>query len=472
MNFVDPAFFIFFPCFILPYILFKGNLKLIWLLLASYIFYGYFSPAYCLLLLLSSLVDYLLGLKLGERNSAHLKKYIACSIVFNISLLCIFKYTSFIWNDLVIPSASSFGYEWEMIDATLPPVGISFFTFQTMSYAIDVYRGQLKPCHSPLKFFVYVSMFPQLVAGPIVRARDLLPQLQEKVSVSLDDIKSGLFRFCRGFIKKACIADSLGLLIVDNGFHHAAVNSPELLVLSMFCYGFQIYFDFSGYSDMAIGLGRLMGFRFPENFNYPYLSKSFSEFWTRWHISLSSWLRDYLYIPMGGNRRGQGRTLFNLTTTMLLGGLWHGPSLLFVLWGAMHGGLLVLQRCITFILPERWLRTIPAFIKIACTWFCVTLCWVPFRAKDMETVYTFWKAPLNVDWLNYPFWILAQEWNILLLLVICVASHFLIQPLKKISVFAHWPIEMKTLYAGTVLFWCLHFFPNISTVQPFIYFQF
>lgn len=473
MNFVDPDFIFLFICFIIPYYILKGKLKLAWLLICSYVFYAAFSKVYCLLLLTSSLVDYVLGLFLDERDSKKkLKKYVIVSIVFNLSLLAVFKYNAFFWNDIVIPVFGKMGVSLGEIQAELPPVGISFFTFQTMSYAIDIYRGHLRASKSILNFFVYVSMFPQLVAGPIVRAKSLLPQINILPRVDREHALCGLKRFFRGFIKKACIADSLALLIVDPAYADPGVQSSEFLCLAILAYSFQIYFDFSGYSDMAIGLGQVMGFRFPENFNYPYRSRSLSEFWTRWHISLSSWLRDYLYVPLGGNRLGGMRTYFNLLITMLLGGLWHGASFMFLLWGLLHGLALVIQRLLVFVLPSSIQKKSPDWLKGLICFVVVTLCWIPFRSKDWATMQIMFSALIEVDWLMWPKWLWNYTGDVVLLLGICFYTHYIHQALVSRLRFSFWPIELKSMVYASMLFWCLHYFPEDSAVQPFIYFQF
>jgi alginate O-acetyltransferase complex protein AlgI len=263
--------------------------------------------------------------------------------------------------------------------AVVLPVGISFFTFQTMSYTIDVYRGEVEPTRNIVRFATYVAMFPQLVAGPIVRYREIQDALKAQTR-SLDQVSAGVSMFLIGFNKKVLLANNFGLA-ADEVF-----NRPEGILsawLGLLAYTFQIYFDFSGYSDMAVGLGRMLGFEFPRNFDGPYRSRSITEFWRRWHITLSTWIRDYLYIPLGGNQASVARTYFNLAVSMLLCGLWHGANWTFIVWGAFHGSLLIVER----LNRRRPLYgALPAWGQVVCTWLLVMLGWMVFRCESMADV--------------------------------------------------------------------------------------
>ena len=397
------------------------------------------------------------------------KKLVITSIVFNLSLLFSFKYLSFSWNTLVHPLGETLGMTLPILEKSLPPVGISFFTFQTMSYAMDVYRGNLNASKSFLNFAVYVSMFPQLVAGPIVRAKDLLPQIAEKAGMKWNMIGEGGQLFLRGFIKKVCIADTFAVMIVDAGFRQPELFSPEWRVLIMLAYSFQIYFDFSGYSDMAIGIGKVMGFEFPKNFDHPYRSASFSEFWTRWHISLSSWLKDYLYIPLGGNKKSTLRTYFNLMLTMTLGGLWHGASWMFVLWGVLHGLALILQRLASSLFKG---VRVPKLFSVVLVFSLTTLFWVPFRSDNLDHVLMFWMSPFEISLEGVWSEISRLNWNLKLLFSIAVGSHFLLAFCPANFHLKWLPFPIKVVLWSTLLFWMLHFYPEGQNVQPFIYFQF
>jgi alginate O-acetyltransferase complex protein AlgI len=357
------------------------RLRNVALIVCSFGFYGWWRPQYVGLMLLSVLVDYVAARMMGSRGehdregapTNRRKRWLMVSVVANLGLLAWFKYANLFadsWNEV-----TPWPIEWE---AVVLPIGISFFTFQSMSYTIDVYRGDVKPARSLLDLLCFVSMFPQLVAGPIIRYRDIEGSLARRV-IDLRMASDGVLLFAMGFAKKVLIADSVGLL-VD---HVYAGQAPGLVAawFAAFAYAFQIYFDFSGYSDMAIGLGLLLGFRFPENFRSPYRAHSIVEFWRRWHISLSSWLRDYLYVPLGGNRCSVRRTQFNLFATMMLGGLWHGAAWTFLLWGAWHGLFLALERRIGRATPYQFL---PHAGQVLLTFMLWTVSMVIFRSKSMS----------------------------------------------------------------------------------------
>lgn len=361
------------------------------LTLLSYLFYGWSNPAFCGLLLFSTVIDWICGLVIAgttpwgpdppplEPAGARTRRQrwaVAVSIVTNLSLLGFFKYFDFAvgsWNEL----ARALGLEGSTVRFALQvtlPLGISFYTFQSMSYSIDLYRGRAAAMRSFIDFACFVSMFPQLVAGPIVRFSEVADQLRDR-RPSLALAARGAAFFAVGLAKKVLLANPCGK-IADSVFDAAASGLVEAWY-GLFAYSFQIYFDFSGYSDMAIGLGLVLGFVFPKNFDSPYRSRSITEFWRRWHLSLSTWLRDYLYVPLGGNRKGARRTYVNLAIVMLLGGLWHGASWNFVLWGGIHGSLLALERAVGV---ERLWGRLPGAARTAAVFLIATLAWVPFRA--------------------------------------------------------------------------------------------
>lgn len=342
MVFASYAFlFCFLPATLgLYYLVRKGEREAV-LTLASYLFYGWWRPDFVLLMLSSTVIDYWAGRTIyASRDSGQRRRFLILSICVNLGLLGYFKY----WN-FGIDSLNALLAQWDVGHISWPaivlPVGISFYTFQSMSYSIDIYRGAARPVERFDHFACYVALFPQLVAGPIVRYNTLEKQLRSREH-SWEKFSSGARLFQIGMAKKLIIADNLAP-VADAAF---AATDPGCAAswVGLLAYTFQIYYDFSGYSDMAIGLGRMFGFEFPVNFNSPYKSKSITEFWRRWHISLSTWLRDYLYIPLGGNKRGSIRTYVNLGLTMLLGGLWHGAAWTFVAWGAYQGGWLALER--------------------------------------------------------------------------------------------------------------------------------
>ncbi|MCC9601091.1 MBOAT family protein [Stieleria sp. JC731] len=348
------------------------------LLVASYYFYAYWDIRFCGLLILSTLVDFAAGSRIASASDARQRKrWLMLSLVVNLGSLAFFKYFNFF-----IESAQNLLTPWGVHVRTLEiilPVGISFYTFQTLSYTIDIYRGKLKPCRTIVDFALYVAFFPQLVAGPIVRASELLPQLTCRPQWSSRRCYGGAQTILRGLVKKVLIADRLGEF-VDVVFAGPELYSGITVWLAVIAYAGQIYYDFSGYSDIAIGLAKMLGYRFPRNFRHPYLAVGMSQFWRRWHMTLSRWLRDYVYIPLGGNRGGRSREFVNLMLTMTLGGLWHGAAWTFVLWGAWHGFALCVERHY----PVR--RSIPLsmFIHWILTIAVVLFGWVLFRSQSMS----------------------------------------------------------------------------------------
>ncbi|MDH3427579.1 MAG: MBOAT family protein [Gemmatimonadota bacterium] len=327
----------------------KTSLQNALLLAASYVFYGYWDWRFLSLILVSTGTDYAIGLALGRKEESapegerRRKLLVTASVVVNLGILGFFKYFNFFADSLVdVLHALGMGADPITLRVVLP-IGISFYTFQTLSYTIDIYRRTLTPTRNFLNFAVFVAFFPQLVAGPIERARNLLPQIEAPRRITTSMVDSGLFLILWGYFKKVVIADTAGL-IADQVFNNYTDYNGLAVIVGVLAFSVQIYGDFSGYSDIARGLARLMGIELMVNFKLPYFALNPSDFWRRWHISLSSWLRDYLYIPLGGNRRGATRTYLALSITMLLGGLWHGAAWNFVIWGAFHGLILILYR--------------------------------------------------------------------------------------------------------------------------------
>jgi D-alanyl-lipoteichoic acid acyltransferase DltB (MBOAT superfamily) len=350
----------------------------IFLVIASYAFYASWNPPFALLLAFSTLLDFVLALRLERtRGRAARAGLLGLSLAGNLGILGFFKYGAFAQENL----HWLLGTDGTLIDVVLP-VGISFYTFQTLSYSIDVYRGRQRATRSLLDFALYVSFFPQLVAGPIVRAGELLPQLSRWRAPDAAEVERGIQRIAAGLAKKVLFADGLGRY-VDVVFADPSAWGGANLLLAAYAYAYQIYFDFSGYTDMAIGLAMLFGIRLPENFDRPYRATSPRDFWRRWHVSLSTWLRDYLYISLGGNRRGSLRTGLNLWITMLLGGLWHGAAWNFVLWGAYHAALLSLQRALE-ALPAAARIRVPRPLRQVLTFHLVALGWILFRAASLD----------------------------------------------------------------------------------------
>jgi alginate O-acetyltransferase complex protein AlgI len=377
--------FYFLPLALLLYYASPRVLKHLMLTLVSYVFYGWWNPWFTLLMLGSTIIDYACGKMITAEGASdkQRKTGMTLSVISNLSILAFFKYTAFLAGNVSVAS--------EMLGmgtVALPdffynivlPVGISFYTFQSMSYSIDLYRGHAVPARNFVDFACYVSMFPQLVAGPIVRYGSVADQLRDRPH-TIEGFVAGFTRFNVGFAKKIILANPMGA-IADQCFGAGeGVLTGPMAWIGVMAYAFQIYYDFSAYSDMAIGLGRMLGFHFPENFNSPYKSKSITEFWRRWHISLSSFLRDYLYIPLGGNRKGEGRTYINLMLVMLIGGLWHGAQWTFVVWGAIHGGMLALERLMG---KKSWYARLPDRLRVIVTFVIVLITWVFFRAENFE----------------------------------------------------------------------------------------
>jgi alginate O-acetyltransferase complex protein AlgI len=366
----------------------NADQRYVWLTLTGYVFYGYWDPRFCLLMAFSTLVSYVAGLAFLKYESPHARKIILIvPITVDLLLLGFFKYAGF-FTRVAADTAHAFGVEthFPVLDIVLP-VGISFYTFHTITYIVDSYRGVIKPTRKLFEFSAYVSLFSQLVAGPIVRFRQIEKDLENLGSADRTRwLYLGASWFVWGLVEKVVIADSLAHY-VDAGMLDAHRLDTGAAWLVMLGYTFQLYFDFAGYSNMAIGLGYLFGLRIPINFNSPYRSLNPSDFWRRWHISLSSALRDYLYISMGGNRGSEAATYRNLMLTMLIGGLWHGANWTFLIWGAYHGALLVAYR---FTAPA-WDR-IPKWAAMPFMFFLVLLGWVVFRAPDMTIAMEIYRA--------------------------------------------------------------------------------
>lgn len=386
--------FAFFPISFIVFWWLKGkNQRYIWLTIASYIFYGYWNPWFTSLMAISTFIDFFVA-KYIHKNENNTKRRMALilSLCANLGLLGFFKYFNF-GLDTVNSIANLFN-----LSPNLPalniilPIGISFYTFQTMSYTIDVYRKKLAPTNNFYEFACYVSLFPQLVAGPIVRFSNIVEDLDNINNFSkISNFHRGISMFVIGLSKKVIIADAIAR-IINPLFENIPELSPLLCWIAILGYTFQLYFDFSGYSDMAIGLGLLFGLRFPQNFNSPYKARNISDFWRRWHISLSSWLKDYLYISLGGSRVGRLHTYANLIITMLLGGLWHGASWTFVFWGFYHGALLAFYK-----MTQKIQDRLPIIFQKSATFFLVMIGWVFFRNTTFKDSSIMLKKMFGID---------------------------------------------------------------------------
>ncbi len=436
----------------------------------SYIFYGWSNPLFTLLMLFSTVIDYICGLIIGESGKERLlyrKTALYVSIVSNLSLLCFFKYTGFAlesYNQLFL------FFNVENFDAVpvlkfLLPLGISFYTFQSMSYTIDVYRREADHIRNFLDFACFVSMFPQLVAGPIIRFQEVAEQLASRVH-TFEKFARGVAFFSLGMAKKVLLANSCGK-IADITFSAGSTYWLDAWY-GIVAYAFQIYFDFSGYSDMAIGLGLMFGFVFAKNFDSPYISTSITEFWRRWHISLSTWLREYLYIPLGGNRKGTTRTAINLAIVMLLGGLWHGASWNFVIWGALHGALMGGERLFG---RKPLYCSLPRPLQVVATFILVLIAWVFFRAENLGDAFLYLGSMFKL--------VAVPESSLLLDGLLYSPYHLLAMALAGIVVWCmpqtwDWTRSMTAAKVASVL---LVFILSVAILSmqsynPFIYFNF
>jgi D-alanyl-lipoteichoic acid acyltransferase DltB (MBOAT superfamily) len=454
----------------------KRSLRHSMVLVASYCFYGYADWTYTSLLAASTLVDFVAGLGIARAREAgrpgHARAWMGASLATNLGLLGTFKYFDFFSRSFQ-HALASLG-----VEASLPllqvalPVGISFYTFQTLSYTIDVYRGHMRPTRSLLDFAVFVSFFPQLVAGPIVRAVDFLPQLERSSVLDRARIGSGLFQILRGLTKKLLLADVLGAQLVDRAYANAdtisQLGGPGLMLVT-YAYALQLYGDFAGYSDIAIGSARLLGFELRKNFDAPFKSRSLEEFWTRWHISMSSWFTDYVYIGMGGSRASAPRVARNIFVAWALVGLWHGAAWTFVLWGSFHGACLVAARLARRALPGGRLPPGPlwSLASLLVTFHIVAFSMILFRCPDMAS----FEAALGAlaDW-SRP--LPRVPWQVLAIMVLGFVTHMLpdrvLERCERAWIGLPAPVQGAALTAAVLAFFGL----RPPGLTPFVYFQF
>jgi len=447
------------------------------LLVASYFFYGCWSWRFLSLLWISTAVDYFCGLKIGECTDLRKKKvYLAISVVLNLCFLGFFKYFNFfIGNFESLLHCLGLNISVPLLHIILP-VGISFYTFQEISYVVDVYRGDLKPVRKLSDYALFVVYFPHLVAGPIQRPTTLIPQVCSKRTISREQIREGLFLFAWGMFKKIIIADGLAP-IANMVFSNQGEISGWQVLLGVYAFAFQIYCDFSGYTDIARGISKLMGFELMVNFNLPYFASSPREFWRRWHISLSTWIRDYLYISLGGNRKGELRTYLNLIVTMTLAGLWHVAAWTFIVWGAYHGLLLAIQRLVepfslkVFSFKNRFIRSMLEFGGILLTFHLVCFGWLLFRAKSLDQVVDMVKSLFcnwALDWKTFYYFkeLILFVW----LLLLFQLFQFFRRDLRWI-VSASMKIKVAFAAMAAALVFVIYAI-GMPSSQEFIYFQF
>ncbi|MEA3223030.1 MAG: MBOAT family O-acyltransferase [Thermodesulfobacteriota bacterium] len=471
MNFTS---IIYLPFLVITLVLFyvlRSNTKArYWLLLiASYTFYGWWDVRFLSLIIIISFTNYLAGKWIVVTTDKNRQKWILIfGLVVSLGILGYFKYCNFFIESFVsVLGTVGIHIKSQLINIVLP-VGISFYTFQAMSYTIDIYRGIMKPTESPLKFFAYVAFFPQLVAGPIVRAKFFLPQLDSIESNTIRE--EGIFRILYGLCKKLLLADVLARLIVDPAFADPAQYKGIPMLLAIYGYSFQIFLDFSAYTDIAIGSAQLFGFKIPENFRSPYLAADPREFWSRWHISLSTWLRDYLYISLGGNRKGKLRTHINMLITFFLGGLWHGAGMNFIIWGLLHALYAIVYRVQVVAV---FLKKIPHSIKVFIFFHLCVFAWIFFRCSSMAHVGGVLSSLTRIDSslaaINY---VLIIKTSIIL--AISITIHNLIEPrIERLSmIYAGLPASVRgaVVYGFALL---LYYASELSYLHStFIYFQF
>lgn len=457
--------FVFLPLVLFLYYISGKKLKNYVLLLASLFFYSWGGVSYLKILIVSIIINYIFGILIDDiRSNIKLRKiFLRLGIILNLALLFYYKYYDFTIENI----NEIFNTNYSIKNIVLP-IGISFFTFQGMSYIIDIYRNDGKVNKNPFSVALYISLFPQLVAGPIIKYKTIDDQIRNRKE-SLEFFSYGINRFVIGLAKKVIIADILAGM-ADNIFnlYYSGIDMPTAWIGAI-CYTFQIYYDFSGYSDMAIGLGYMFGFEFMENFNYPYISKSITEFWRRWHISLSTWFREYLYIPLGGNRRGN--IYFNLFVVFLVTGIWHGAAWTFILWGLWHGFFILIERAIR---NKEWYINVPRTIKYIVTMLIVILGWVLFRADNLEqaigfikTMFGFSKA-IDITF-EYSYFI-NKKLVFWIVISILGAVPFANNNLKKYKKSKNFEV-LSTIIISLLFIISIIFVVN-STYSPFIYFQF
>lgn len=472
MVFSSTTFLLYFlPIFLLVYQWLPSNRpKNIWFLAASIFFYSWGAPKFVFILLASTIIDFFLvkSLHISQKESRR-KQFLILSITLNLGLLAYFKYANFFVENvqLLFFNLGLGSFEWMEV---LLPIGISFYTFQTLSYSIDVYRRQAIPQKNLTDYLLYIIMFPQLIAGPIVRYNEIADQLTQRKILSHEQLQ-GFFRFSLGLFKKVIIANTLGS-VIDPYFENISELNTGMAWLVIFGYAFQIYFDFSGYADMAIGVGKMAGFKFPENFNSPYISRSITEFWKRWHITLGSWMREYLYISLGGNRvDSTTRLYFNLCFVFLISGLWHGASWNFILWGCFHGFFLVLDRL--FLL--KLLELLPKVLAVLITFVIVSLSWVIFKIEEIPSAILFYKKLVNFS--GTEIFNLGGGASVVFILSIIIGFSALTKIGKRGELFLLKDHEnlalvlMKTITAIAICWVCLIEI-STSSFNPFIYFRF
>ncbi|WP_148410864.1 MBOAT family O-acyltransferase [Murimonas intestini] len=462
----------FLPAVLILYYLAPRKIRNLVLFAFSLFFYAWGEPKYVFLMLFSITMDYTVGRLISrakeQQDMKKAKRFLMVSIFMNVGILAFFKYADFIIGSI----NGAFGTGIPLLGIPLP-IGISFFTFQTMSYTIDVYKGATKAQRSWINYGTYVSMFPQLIAGPIVQYKTIARQMRDRRE-NTDDFVAGINRFMIGVGKKVLLANNIGKLWDTISAMPAGEIPVAMAWLGIFAYAFQIYFDFSGYSDMAIGLGKMFGFHFLENFNYPYISKSITEFWRRWHISLSSWFREYIYIPLGGNRKGALKQVRNILIVWGVTGIWHGASWNFVMWGLYYGIFLLLEKFVW----GKYLEKLPAFVRMCYSMFIVLIGWVIFAFDSLGNGTAYIRALFG----GYGQGFINSEtiylfYNNAVLLVILFAGATMLPAklagrlMEKLKGHEWACVCIKAVFYGAIFFVSVAYLVD-ATYNPFLYFRF
>ncbi len=452
--------FIFLPVFLTVYFILPKNLRNLILFLASLMFYAWGEPVYVSIMIFSTVLDYTCG-RIIDRFREHKlipKLGLGLSLIGNLGMLGFFKYADFFISN----TNALLGTHWDLLRIALP-IGISFYTFQTMSYTIDLYRGKIQVQKNIIAFGAYVAMFPQLIAGPIVTYATVEKELNHR-EVTFEDFGLGAIRFIEGLGKKVLIANNIGLLwdqILNTPINNLSIIGAWLGAIS---FGLQLYFDFSGYSDMAIGLGRMLGFRFPENFNYPYIAKSVSDFWRRWHMTLTGWFREYVYIPLGGNRVSKPRFYLNILIVWFLTGFWHGAGWNFILWGLFFAALMIIER--SFLL--KYLERLPSFISRFYLLFVVTISWVLFAHDSLDQAISYLKVMFGIgtnSFINTPSLYAITNFYVLIIIGIVFATPLMNNLKARLNEWVVFAFYVATLFLSTA-------YLVDATFNPFLYFRF
>lgn len=462
-----PFLYFFLPITLIVYYLSPRKLKNLALTVTSLIFFAWGEPKYVFILLISSAIDYFAGIVIDiYRDNKKIRvAALVTSLLMNLGLLSLFKYSGFFIDTVNSIFGSSFKAP------GLEMIGISFFTFQTMSYTIDMYMGNIKVQKNPLDFLCYISMFPQIVAGPIVRYEDVQDDISKR-SLSLSKAGEGVGDFIKGLSKKVLLANNIGLLWDEIKLSEIAELSVVSAWLGIIAFSFQIYYDFSGYSDMAVGLGKMLGFTFPKNFDHPYTSKSISEFWRRWHITLGTWFRMYVYIPLGGNRKGKTRTIINLLVVWSLTGFWHGASWNFILWGLYFGILIILER---FVVPNL-IEKIPKLLRIVYTYVLVLFGWVLFECESLKNAWAYFCAMFGANRIFIDAQSIYRLRIYAVMLIVCfvfstAAYSYVMQRIRSTKKLAACVSISAPLVQMALLIICTAYLVN-NVYNPFLYFRF